>query len=186
MTPHNHDHDRRLDPPSWPIDRDALQREGSRRRDAGMTAAADFKAVRVRAGQVALLDALLTSGDGTATIDDATPRSDLRQAFGDGGQWRGSVTRGLAEKGLIEKVAAGPSLRPSRHAGTRYVWRLVSRPNAIIARCRLAAAVELSLTTAAELAADQQKETPPASLCEERADGVSDGSNPNQEDSNRG
>ena len=171
MTPRNRDLDNRRDPRDhWPVDRAGLRREGETRRDAGMAAAALPKAVRVRAGQVAMLDALLRSPDGTATIDDATAPDDLGQAFADGGQWRGSVPRSLAAMGLIAKLAAGASDRPSRHAGARYVWRLVDRTKAIVARCRLSAAVQ-----------NQLRETPPAAT-----DGVSDGSNPNQEDSNRG
>ncbi|MEQ8847414.1 MAG: hypothetical protein RIC11_06675 [Botrimarina sp.] len=170
MTPHNRDLDARRNPDNWPVDRSALRSEGERRRDHGMAAAACPKALRVRAGQVALLDALLRSPDGTATIDDATAPDDLRAAFTDGGQWRGTVPRALAAMGLIDKVAIGSSQRPSRHAGTRGVWRLVDRTKGIIARCRFSAAVNLAL-----------RETPPAGT-----DGASDGSNPNQEDSNRG
>lgn len=183
MTPSDQPPDRRQRPLDWPIDRDALRGDGERRRDAGVAAAACPKALRVRVGQVALLDALIRSPDGTATIDDATPPDDLRDAFADGGRWRGAIPLSLARDGLIEKVAAGASLRPSRHAGVRYVWRVVDRPKAIIARGRIAAAIEASQTTAADRATEPttKHETPPAAT-----DGASDGSNPKQEDSNRG
>jgi hypothetical protein len=102
--------------------------------------------LRIQAGQLAMIDALLRSPDGEATIDDATAPEDLRLAFPDGGQWRGSVTRDLARHGLIEKVAAAPSERPSRHAGIRYVWRLADRQRAIAFRRRLAIALRLSAT----------------------------------------
>jgi hypothetical protein len=187
MSPKNRDLDNRRDPKDhWPIDRDALRRAGETRRDVGMAAAALPKSLRVRAGMVAMLDALIRSPDGTATIDDATAPDDLAAAYADGGQWRGSVTRSLAAMGLIAKVAAGASDRPSRHAGARYVWRLVSRPKAIIARCRLAAAVQLALTTGDDPELLKDKTTPLAPRRKEQARGVVDGSNPNKTESNHG
>ncbi|MEN0109291.1 MAG: hypothetical protein AAF805_01080 [Planctomycetota bacterium] len=190
MTPRNQDAtpqaDRRQSAGDWPIDRSALRQDGERRRDAGMAAAACPKAIRVRAGQLALLDALLRSPDGMATIDDATPPDDLRAAFADGGQWRGTVPRSLAADGLIEKVAAGASLRPSRHAGARYIWRLADRTKAIVKRCRLAAAVRLALASGDDPAA-AEKETPP--VCPEKhpTGGVAPDSIPtNTEEPSRG
>jgi hypothetical protein len=187
MSPKNRDLDNRRDPKGhWPIDRDALRRIGETRRDVGMAAAACPKALRVRVGKLAMLDALLRSPDGTASIDDATAPDDMAEAFADGGQWRGQITRSLAADGLIAKVAAGASDRPSRHAGARYVWRLVSRPKAIIARCRLAAAVQLALTTGDDPVLLKEKTTPLAPRGKVQAKGVVDGSNPNKTESNHG
>lgn len=192
MTPRNNDRDDRRDPrDQWPIDRDALRRDGENRRDAGIAAASVPKALRVRAGMVSLLDALIRSPDGTATIDDATAPGDLAEAFADGGRWRGSVPRSLAKMGLIAKVAAGASDRPSRHAGARYVWRLVSRPKAIIARCRLAAAVQLALRTGDDPSLVKgektpESKTPPAPRAKGRAEGAMDDIQPNREGKRRG
>lgn len=188
MTPRSQDDNDRRDPQNWPVDRAALQQQGERQRDAGMGAAAEAKARRIRAGKIAMLDALLRSPDGTATIDDATPPDDLREAFADGGCWRGSVTLSLAKDGLIEKVAAGPSVRPSRHAGLRHVWRLTDRPTAIVHRGRLMAAVQSALPPGLlqTMPLSVKDETPTVTFGEASTGGVSGHSNPNQKDSSDG
>ncbi len=188
MTNYYRDLDQPPNPDVWPVDRAALQQQGKRRRDAGMAAAADAKDLRIRAGKVAMLDALLRSSDGTATIDDATPPDDLREAFADGGCWRGSVTRSLAKDGLIEKVAAGPSVRPSRHAGLRHVWRLTDRQAAIVHRSRLMAAVQAALPAGSlkTMPLAPKSETPPVTFGEASTGGASRYSNPNRKDSSDG
>ncbi len=178
MTPSNRETN--PDPQPWPIDSKAQRAEGERRRDAGMTLAADRKSLRVKAGKIAFLDALLRSTDGTATLDDATPPDDLQQKFSDGGKWRGSVPLSLSKAGIIEKAGEAISNRPSRHAGTLRLWRLVDRPKAILLRCRLSAALdaELSLMTGADLA-KKKNEAPTAPFAEEQAAETSADSNPN-------
>jgi hypothetical protein len=99
--------------------------KGQRRRDRGMSLAADAKADRVAAGRLAFLSALLRLPKHTGSIDDATDDDAMQTAFDDGGCWRGSVTRSLRKDGFIEAVDAGQSLRPSRHCGLRHIWRLV-------------------------------------------------------------
>lgn len=111
-----------------PINRDELKAKGRRRKDRGMLAALTGKCLLVSQGQLAMLDALLRSPDGTATIDDAT--SDLSRKFADGGKWRGSVTRTLASRGAIEKAGYATSCRPSRHACPTTRWKLKDRARA--------------------------------------------------------
>lgn len=111
------------------IDRSHIA-EGERLRDEGMERAADAAPCRVTAGRVAMLRALI--GRGTATIDDATPPDEIATGYADGGCWRGSVTRSLAEDGYI--VATGeyrPSVRPSAHRRPLAVWRLVDLAGAL-------------------------------------------------------
>ncbi|MFO0885918.1 MAG: hypothetical protein U0894_17325 [Pirellulales bacterium] len=111
-----------------PFDRDELKAKGRRRKDRGMAAALSGKCLLVAKGQLAFLEALLRSPDGTATIDDAT--DDLSKKFDDDGKWRGSIPRSLATRGIIEKAGYATSCRPSRHACPTTRWRLKDRAKA--------------------------------------------------------
>jgi hypothetical protein len=94
-----------------------------------MTLSAESRAELVAAGQIALLEALLRSADGTATVDDAT--SDLSAKFERGGKWRGSIPSRLARNRIIERIGDCKSDRPSRHRSYVSVWRLVDRARAL-------------------------------------------------------
>ncbi|GIW97054.1 MAG: hypothetical protein KatS3mg111_0387 [Pirellulaceae bacterium] len=123
--------------PSTPSS-EALQAAGEHGRDVGMLRAATGRGELIQRGQVAMLDALFASADGTATIDDAT--ADLAVPYGDGGHWRGTVTRALAAAGIIAPAGVARSLRPSRHRGYITRWRLIDRRAAMALRDRLAEA----------------------------------------------
>ncbi len=77
-----------------------------------------------------MLEALLRSPDGTATIDDATSIYELAHPFDDDGKWRGSVPRVLSSRGIIVPAGLATSCRPSRHGGDVKRWRLVDRAKA--------------------------------------------------------
>ncbi len=158
--------------------RDSLRTEGEGRRDVGMALAAASKLDKVTAGKVALLRAMLTAPDGTATIDDAT--DDLAAEFRDGGKWRGNVTRSLAIGRLIESVGAVKSDRPSRHRGYVTRWRLADRPKAIAYLASLVRSLDSRLTTADALST-AQSETPTVT-----AAGASEVSTTKQQESNHG
>ena len=98
---------------------------GAALRDAGIDLATRRREWMVRRGELALLDALLVSPDGTATTDDAT--SDIGATYEDGGHWRGSVPRRLAADRIIEDAGAVRSCRPARHRGYVTRWRLRDR-----------------------------------------------------------
>ena len=115
--------------------RDKLQADGERRKANGISLAAGCKEDLIAAGKLALLDALLASPDGTATIDDAT--ADLTEQFADGGRWRGSVTRSLAMRRIIAADSVDKSDRPSRHRGYVTRWRLRDRDRALELRRRI-------------------------------------------------
>jgi len=116
----------------------------------GMELAAAAKLDQVSVGKIALLRALLSSPDGTATIDDAT--GDLAEEFRDGGKWRGNVCRSLAMARITESVEAVKSDRPSRHRGYVTRWRLVDRRKASLMLAGLVAAMDSRLLTADALA----------------------------------
>jgi len=132
--------------------RDKLAAEGRRRKEVGMAKAIlGGKCLLVAQGVLEMLQALQKAPDQTATIDDAT--SDLSQKFPDGGNWRGSVTRTLANRRIIEKAGFATSCRPSRHACPVTRWRLINRAKA--------EAMAQSLSEAlAELAALKQHSGP--------------------------
>ncbi len=115
----------------------------------GMELAANRRPDKVTAGKIAMLRALLTSPDGTATIDDATP--DLAESFADGGKWRGPVCRSLSMAKLIESVGVEKSDRPSRHRGYVARWRLVDRCKAQLALSRLVAAQDCRIGAASDM-----------------------------------
>jgi hypothetical protein len=103
-----------------PRDRDGGRAEGERRRDAGIDLAARRREVLILAGQIAFLNALLSSADRRATTDDIT--EDLFASFPDAGKWRGSIPRGLASRGLLKKDGYRESTRAARNRGTVAVW----------------------------------------------------------------
>ncbi len=107
---------------------DDLRQRGELLKLRGMQLSADKHADDVAVGQSLFLLALLKSATGIATIDDAT--DDKSSTFPGGGKWRGSVVRGLAVAGVIERVDAVCSSRPSRHRGLLTRWRLVDRDKA--------------------------------------------------------
>ena len=75
------------------------------------------------------LSALLSSPDGIATTDRATP--DLRFRFEEGGKWRGQIPKRISTAGIIVEVGAVKSSRTPRHGGLTTVWRLIDRPAAL-------------------------------------------------------
>lgn len=79
-------------------------------------------ALLIAKGQIELLEALLRKTDKRCTLDDAT--SDLCTPFDGGGKWRGSITLGLFLDGLIDRVGADNSRRPSRNRGLLRIWYL--------------------------------------------------------------
>lgn len=115
--------------------RDQLQADGERRKAAGISLAAGCREDLIAAGKLAMLDALLSSPDGTATIDDAT--ADLSEQFADGGRWRGAVTRSLAMRRIITPDSVTKSDRPSRHRGYVTRWQLRDRDKAVTLRDRI-------------------------------------------------
>ena len=107
---------------------DDFRQRGELLKLRGMQLSADKHAEDVAAGQSLFLLALLKSTTGVCSIDDAT--SDKSTPFADGGKWRGTVVRGLAVAGIIERVDVVRSDRPSRHRGLLTRWRLVDRDKA--------------------------------------------------------
>ncbi len=142
---------------------EVLRERGEQEKLCGMTLAAYAKSDRLAAGKMAMLRALLTSPDGTATIDDAT--DNLAAEFRDGGKWRSMVCRSLATAGIIERVAVVRIERPSRHRGYVTRWRLVDRRKATLLLSRLLAAMDTQLSTAAMLAMEKS-ETPTVAAAE--------------------
>ena len=120
---------------------DSLRTEGERLRDVGMALAAARRPDRVTLGRLALVQALVDSLDGTATIDDATPPDEMAAGYEDGGRWRGTVTRSLVADGLATIDGTTRSRRPSRHRGYVARLRLADRPAAIAYLQRMAAAL---------------------------------------------
>lgn len=103
---------------------------GERRKLAGMALAASplSRAVLIVRTKVAMVRALLTSPDGTATSDDTV--EELGAEFADGGKWRGGVFSDLSSAGIMEGIGYRLSVRPSRHRAPIAVWRLVNRGRA--------------------------------------------------------
>ncbi len=120
---------------------DDLRAEGERRRDVGMALAAARRPDRVTLGRLALVQALIDSLDGTATIDDATTPEEMAAGYEDGGRWRGTVTRSLVADGLATIDGTTRSRRPSRHRGYVARLRLADRPAAVQYLRRMAAAL---------------------------------------------
>lgn len=85
-------------------------------------------AMKIARGQLELLQALLSKNDKRCTLDDAT--ADLSIKFSDDGKWRGAVTLGLFTDGLIDRVGAENSKRPSRNRGLLRLWQLLDEAKA--------------------------------------------------------
>lgn len=100
---------------------------GEALRDTGMMLASRRKRHRIVTDQLALLDAIIGSADGTATADDAATDDHRIAGYDDGGKWRGTVTRELSDDGIIRCVAATRSKRPTRHAGWIGRWAIADR-----------------------------------------------------------
>jgi hypothetical protein len=100
------------------------RRQGDDARDGGMALAARRKRWLIAHDTLRFLDALLAHSEGV-TLDAAV--DDLADKFGDGGKWRGSITRELARGRLIERVGVVHSDRPSRHRGYVARWRIADR-----------------------------------------------------------
>ena len=124
-----------------------LAAEGERRREIGMALAAARRPDRVTLGRWSLLNALLRSPSGTATIDAATTPNELAAGFADGGKWRGAVVLSLLRDGMAEVVGTVRSIRPSRHRGYVAVLRLTDRENALAYVRRMTAAFAARETT---------------------------------------
>ncbi len=110
---------------------------GDKRAERGIQRAAYSHEPQIRRDTLRMLDSLLASPTGCATLDDAT--SDLTAKHADGGMWRGSIPRRLRALGLIVSLGAARSARPTRHAGLLNEWRLIDRPRAEVLRAVLAA-----------------------------------------------
>ncbi len=109
------------------VDRKSLCKDGETRRDIGMAMAAARRPDRVTLGRVRLLQALLASLDGTASIDDASTADELQTGFADGGRWHGTITRSLVADGFAIIANLTRSVRPSRHRGYVAVLKLCDR-----------------------------------------------------------
>jgi hypothetical protein len=121
--------------------------EGECRRESGMELAAARRPDRVTSGRWAMVNALLLSPDGTATIDAATSPDELATEFPDGGKWRGAVVLSLLRDGMAEVVGTVRSIRPSRHRGYVSLLRLTDRESALHYVRRMTAAFAASETT---------------------------------------
>jgi hypothetical protein len=152
MTPRNRDRD----PQPWPIDPNATRAEGERRKDAALVLLESRRECYIRQGRRALLVKLLR--DGVATADDVRAAVELPpgldpKAFG-------AVPKMLASAGIIRADGFVRTARAEGHARPVTRWRLV---DARAAEAWLKTHPPLAeLKTAADLAADQQSETPPA------------------------
>ena len=102
--------------------------KGERRADRGIKRAAHDHREDIERDTLRFLDVLLSSDDGTATLDDAT--NDLSVNYRDGGNWRASIPKRLKADGLIVAERVVKSSRPARHAGYSTEWRLTDRTTA--------------------------------------------------------
>ncbi|MBI5765384.1 MAG: hypothetical protein HZA51_17890 [Planctomycetes bacterium] len=106
-------------------------------RDRGMlfAASADGKAELIAQCQLAMLEAMRARPDRTGTTDDA---AELGRKYADGGKWRGTVSKLLSLRKVIEAVGSAKSARAHRHRGLLTVWRIIddARADAEIARLR--------------------------------------------------
>lgn len=108
---------------------------GEQLRDKGIERAVTGRELQVMTDELAFLDALAKSPDGTATSDDAV--ADLSKKFRDGGKWRGSTPLRLARKGLIRDAGYVRSCRPSRHRTKITVWAIADRDRLLLRRDEL-------------------------------------------------
>jgi hypothetical protein len=131
-----------------------LVAQGECRRDVGMSLAAERRPDRVALGRLAMVDALLRSPDGTATIDAATPPDELAAEFADGGKWRGAVVLSLIRDGVAVITGTRRSVRPSRHRGYVSVLQLIDRTKAMAYAQQVATALAVTNETTPSVAAD--------------------------------
>jgi hypothetical protein len=113
------------------------RRAGANLRDRGLSLAAADRQRQIAGGQVAMIDALLRSPDGTGTTDAAV--ADLNVEWSDGGKWRGAIPRALAHRGLIGPAGFTTSARTARREGPVRLWRLLDRAGLHRERDRLTA-----------------------------------------------
>ena len=142
-----------------PNDRHAGRAEGERRADAGIRQATDPARRRpvLLAQQAELLDAVLTSPNGEATMDDVTAPA---EKHADGGKWRGAVAKVLQRRGLIRSVGFAASIRPARHAGPLRVWTADAPTEALVlARDALRAAAAVAERDLAEADSNDSDDT---------------------------
>ena len=99
--------------------------KGERRADRGIKRAAHDHREDIERDTLRFLDVLLSSDDGTATLDDAT--NDLSVNYRDGGNWRASIPKRLKAEGLIVAERVVRSSRPVRNAGYVTEWRVTDR-----------------------------------------------------------
>jgi len=105
--------------------------------------------------QLAMLDALLKSSNGIATICDAT--SDRTATFQDGGKWRGPAILALANANMIRGIGAANSRRLSRNRGLVRVWQLSDPDGAKQIAKQLRSIIQRQSSTVA--AAEQRQRT---------------------------
>jgi len=128
--------------------------DGERRRDIGMALAAARRPDRVTLGRWAMVNALLRSPSGTATIDAATSPTELAAGFSDGGKWRGAVVLSLLRDGMAEVIGTARSTRPSRHRGYVSILRVKDRAALLAYVQRMTAAFQFQDKTTPPVAAD--------------------------------
>ncbi len=107
------------------MNHDQGREKGGRRAERGIKRAAHDHQEDIERDTLRFLDALLTSPDGTATLDTAT--DELSEKFRDGGRWRASIPKRLKADGLIVAERVVKSSRPARHAGYVTEWRVTDR-----------------------------------------------------------
>jgi hypothetical protein len=103
---------------------------GAEAKERGMDLAAFRRTRQIRSGMLAFLEALLASPNRTATLDESCTNAESANRFVEGGKWRGSIVKNLAEMGLIRAITdddgnrlVSLSIRPARHRGLIGVWR---------------------------------------------------------------
>ncbi len=99
--------------------------KGERRAERGIQRAALDHETDIERDTEKFLDAILSSPDGLATMDDAADK--LTVNYRAGGRWRAAVPMGLKREAIIAADSVGKSSRPARHAGLQTVWRLTDR-----------------------------------------------------------
>lgn len=99
--------------------------KGEKRAERGIKRAAHDHQEDIERDTLRFLDVLLSSPDGTATLDAAT--DDLSENFRNGGRWRASIPKRLKAEGLIVAERVVKSSRPARHAGYVTEWRVTDR-----------------------------------------------------------
>lgn len=113
---------------------------GEKRAERGIRRAAYQHEPQIRRDTLRMLDCLLLSPNGCATLDAAT--DDVKRKHADGGKWRASIPKRLRAAGLIVGERVVKSARPARHAGYLTEWRLIDRPGAEALRAVLAAQLQ--------------------------------------------